>query len=281
MIIACPACETRYVVPDSAIGIEGRTVRCAKCKHSWFQDGPDPAAMAQREAGPVPTPNFDPAPAPTPQPAPASAPAPRPQPVAAAPQEPEAEREDDQPDGPDFDETEPPSYTDDRDVPRPPEPQAEDRRSRFDHAPPFRPHRNTVKLWTWAAAIFAVLALGTVAAVNTIGLPDWVPVQQPLFGVEQPDLELEFPAENHGWRELSNGTYLFSARIVVRNTARESRDIPQILIVLRDQRERIVYSWVVDPSQNSLAPGEELVINEATTDIPRNAVFADIGWAPR
>ena len=41
MIIACPACNTRYVVPDSAIGAEGRTVRCAKCKHSWFQDGPD------------------------------------------------------------------------------------------------------------------------------------------------------------------------------------------------------------------------------------------------
>ena len=40
MIIACPACATRYVVPDSAIGIDGRTVRCAKCKHSWFQDGP-------------------------------------------------------------------------------------------------------------------------------------------------------------------------------------------------------------------------------------------------
>src|SRR5690349_8219722 len=41
MIIACPACATRYVVPDSAIGPEGRTVRCAKCKHSWFQDGPE------------------------------------------------------------------------------------------------------------------------------------------------------------------------------------------------------------------------------------------------
>jgi predicted Zn finger-like uncharacterized protein len=49
MIIACPACATRYVVPDSAIGIEGRTVRCAKCKHSWFQEGPalaEPIAAA-------------------------------------------------------------------------------------------------------------------------------------------------------------------------------------------------------------------------------------------
>lgn len=46
MIIACPACETRYVVPDSAIGVDGRTVRCAKCKHSWFQDGASAEQMA-------------------------------------------------------------------------------------------------------------------------------------------------------------------------------------------------------------------------------------------
>ena len=42
MILVCPECRTRYVVPDSAIGMDGRQVRCASCKHSWFQDGPEP-----------------------------------------------------------------------------------------------------------------------------------------------------------------------------------------------------------------------------------------------
>ena len=78
MIIACPACSTRYVVPDSAIGVDGRTVRCAKCRHSWFQHGPEITLPDEHQADPAPPPPAPAAPAPEPDPEPAAQPAPLP-----------------------------------------------------------------------------------------------------------------------------------------------------------------------------------------------------------
>jgi predicted Zn finger-like uncharacterized protein len=46
MILECPQCRSRYLVPDGAIGADGRTVRCANCRHSWFQDGAPPPPPA-------------------------------------------------------------------------------------------------------------------------------------------------------------------------------------------------------------------------------------------
>lgn len=156
----------------------------------------------------------------------------------------------------------------------------DDDTSQFDPEPPFRPRRNPLKIWTAAGALFATIAIATIVAVSYYGLPEWVPVSRPTFGVVNQDLVLDFPADQQDRRQLPNGTEFFGASGKVTNVGRETLSVPSILIVLRDERDRIVYSWEVVPPEGSLPPGESMTINEAVTNIPKSAKFAEFGWKP-
>lgn len=131
-----------------------------------------------------------------------------------------------------------------------------------------------------AAIVFAVVTLGLAGVVAWAGLPDWVPVARPTFAQAQQDLALDFPPKRQDRRTLPNGTEYFGASGTVSNIGRETRSVPIILIVLRDARDRIVYSWEVVPPKRELAPGETMTINEAVTDVPKSAKSAEIGWKP-
>lgn len=160
----------------------------------------------------------------------------------------------------------------------------QDSPSSFAHEPPFRPRRNPAKLWTAAAVAFALLVAALIGAVSVWGLPAWIPPislgARPTFGAAEPDLVLEFPPERQDRRTLPNGTEFFGASGTVTNAGQATRQVPSILIVLRDGRDRIVYTWEVRPPKPALAPGESVTINEAVTDVPRSARVAEIGWKP-
>ena len=316
MIIACPACHTRYVVPDTAIGIDGRTVRCAKCKHSWFQEGPElETPQAEQPASDDPTESSDPLPEDTAEPDQDQSSAADDDRVESAPEtddsipqpsvshwrseDAESETEESSQGGEAaFTQNEttggedtPTDAVAEEEVPAPAvveveddsayaAPVEEDDYSQFDHEPPFRGRRNPLKVWTAAALLFAVSAVGALFAVNYWGLPSWVPFDRPVFGMQREQLQLDFPPEQQDLRTLPNGTEYFEASGSVTNTGRETASVPSILIVLRDEQDRIVYTWEIVPPQSSLAPGETITIREAIVDVPRSARFVEIGWKP-
>ncbi|MBN9146063.1 MULTISPECIES: zinc-ribbon domain-containing protein [unclassified Novosphingobium] len=246
MIIACPACATRYAVPDSAIGVDGRTVRCATCRHSWFQEGP------VIEVPPAPAP-VAPAPAaPAPQVARPAEQAPAPAPVAPPP-------------APAVEQAPPPIADNFAATP-----------SSFAHEPPFRPRRNPARMWTMLAVGFALMATGAMAAVYQFGLPTWLPLPQ--TGHSEPDLKLTFPAARQERRPLNNQNDYFNISGTITNIGQNRRSVPSLMIVLRDARNRAVYTVEAAPPKPVLNPGENLTINTAIVDAPKAAVSAEVKW---
>ncbi len=275
MIISCPACTTRYVVPDSAIGVDGRTVRCAKCRHSWFQEGPsltprpDPVPVAA-PAPPASPPSTEPG-VPNAYPAPQAEPStPEPAPAAAEPV--------DAPLPP------PPPGVAEEAKPQPAHAYSESRYgddySSFAHEPPFRARRNPAKMWTLAAVIFAVVSLSAVGATAWYGLPSWMPFARPLFAEDQPGLKLDFPDRQQGRRQLADNSWFFEANGSVTNISEVPRSVPAIQVVLRDARGGIAYTAEIRSPKRVLAPGESVSINEALRPVPKKAVKADFGWKP-
>lgn len=274
MILTCPSCAARYLVPDNAIGYEGRKVRCASCGHSWFQEGADivvpdtPATAATpvtasamegasiasvTDASRPPAVNTSPSPAlpftdmPAPSPAPGSIP-----PTVAIPPAP------------------PTIAVPSADEPDLPDPYA--------HEVPFRPRsdparRNTILAFAFATVMFLLLGglvlFGPDDLANRFGLARNVG-STPLLIQQIGKVSLETSASGDKLLALSG-------RVI--NPTDEEQKIPPVLGEMRDAQGRTIYNWTIRIEGNKLPPKGSVDFNTAEVNPPRGTQSVTMRFA--
>lgn len=265
MIIECPECRARYQVPDGTVGATGRTVRCANCRHSWYQE-PDDAPLLEPEPEPEPELKIVTEPAPEPERHAAERAhdlaAPTPEPVAIVPSAPLPV---------------PPPLVAPVMVGPDPEPTMQVAGyDAFAHRPPFRPERGTARMRTIASIAAGLLMLAAVAVILWTTAPGLA--QQVGLAIGPAELPLRIVDHPIERRKMANGSELFAVSGQITNPSPTRQRVPDIRADLRDAQGKIVFSWTITPQQRTLLPNGALDFNSAQVDVPATSKRLDLSF---
>lgn len=303
MLIVCPSCATSYMIEPASVGPNGRAVRCARCRSTWFVspsktaetpnvsafvNGVIAEAEAEAQNGNIESapPVFDSSPSTAPEP-PAEEPpslAPRSdaafEPQAGEPShEPQAyeTQTEQQADGA------PPVFADDGSMPPMvadapslvPDGDSDDtanyaaRRARM-RAKQQKNRRNT----RWTALILILFAVNIAIIAGRHKIVRYLPQTASLFasiGLPVNLRNLEFDNIKIS-KETQDGVSILIIEGKIVNTVGSATDVPRLRFAARNASGQEVYTWSMQATRSILGPGESLPFVSRLAAPPADAV---------
>jgi predicted Zn finger-like uncharacterized protein len=242
MILTCPSCDTRYSVDGAKFLAAGRTVRCAKCGHSWHQMG----ETAEPELPPEPVAAAPQAPPdPVPQPAAGDAPMSDPFPVNPSPTRAFA----------------PASIAP---VPR----------------TPLGPKLAVVAGWAGLIAVVLLIAVSAVRYRQDIAViwPQSAGVYSSL-GLHVNASGIDFRQVDYH-RESEDGQVVLAVSGVIVNAGSRQLPVPQtVRVTLSDASNHELYHWTFKPNATVLGPGQSVPFVTRLSSPPAAARHLEVRFA--
>ena len=242
MILTCPSCGTRYSVDGAKFPSQGRTVRCARCGHSWHQAAeaePEPEAVV-RETPPA-APPLEAAPIPASGPAPD----PVPEPVAASPTR---------------------AYA--------PAASAEQPRA------PLGPKLAVVAGWIGLIVVVLLIGASAVRYRQDIAViwPQSAGVYSSL-GLKVNASGIDFQSVTYKRDTEDNQTVLSVSGTIV-NTGSRELPVPQtVRVTLSDAGNRELYNWTFKPNATVLKAGQSVPFTTRLSSPPAAAAHLEVRFA--
>jgi predicted Zn finger-like uncharacterized protein len=295
MLIVCPSCATSYMIDPAALGAAGRTVRCARCKATWFAgtqrkpaaevsafvDGVIAEAEAQTAGGPAPSAAAEPPPAAADDfgaetETPMAAPEPSPPPTVEAVEVPAAEQSaaSEAPAIPDAPSLVPP-------IEHAPLPEAANPEIDADDVESYAARRERMKARRknarrssrWTAIVLVLFSINVALIGARSEVVRYLPQTASLFaaiGLPVNLRHLKFENVKIS-KELQDGVSILIVQGEIVSTASKPVTVPRLRFAARNATGQEVYSWTALPSRSILGPSEKLDFHSRLASPPADA----------